>query len=118
MQTSNDEFNVERLAVEEVAETPRRSKPRIVVDPNFMKAHADFPEPVPPVRDERLIEMFKTLGFVLSARALLLLAIVGGFVLAILAALHETRETLYVLVAWCLLTVGPIVALEWRRRDL
>ena len=114
---------MERLAVEEVAETPKRSKPR-AVDSDFLKAAVDYAtpravEPVPPapVRDERLIEMFKTLGFVLSARALLLLAIVGGFVLAILAALHETRETLYVLVAWCLLTVGPIVALEWRRRD-
>ena len=121
MQTFENESNgeVERLAVEEIPERPKKSRLRVVDQEPAPPPDMNWAAPTPPepARDERMIEMFKTIGYVLSARALLLLAVIGAFVLAILAALHETQATLYVFVAWCILTLGPLVSLEWRRRE-
>lgn len=60
---------------------------------------------------------FAGLGFALSARALLLLSLVGSFVLAILAAMAQTTATLYVLIAFAVLVVLPVVFLEFYRRS-
>lgn len=64
-----------------------------------------------------VVGVFAALGYALSARALLLLALVGGFVLSVMAMNAQTQATLFVLVAYALLIVLPIVALEIRRRS-
>jgi hypothetical protein len=53
---------------------------------------------------------------VLSARALLLLALVFAFVLAVMAMISQTQFSLYVLLAGSAFTVLPVAYLETRRR--
>jgi len=117
--------NVEALKVEELPPKPLKSKltPFQQTLDGIVTAQAKQKlvfAPDPPAPDTRRAEAtlatFRALGYVLSARALLLVAVLGGFVLAVMAMLHESPASLYVLVAWCCLTIGPIVALELRRR--
>jgi hypothetical protein len=113
--------SVERLGVEELPPTsvPRR---RSTEKPPAFRLIEEETAPAPAMRHDdlerisRTVEAFRALGWALSARALLLLALIGAFVLATLASLHESQATLEVLVAWCLLTIGPITFLEVRRR--
>ena len=75
------------------------------------------PSPTKPTSTAGQIEpILKLAGYALSARALLLLALVGAFVLAVMAMATESLMRLYVLVSYCLLVVAPIVALEIRKR--
>ena len=60
--------------------------------------------------------MLRLAGYALSARALLLLALIAAFVLAVMAMATESLMRLYVLVAYCFLVVAPVVALEIRKR--
>lgn len=60
--------------------------------------------------------VLKLAGYALSARALLLLALIGAFVLSVMAMSTETLMRLYTLIAYCLLVVAPVVALEIRKR--
>ena len=60
---------------------------------------------------------FKALGFALSARMILLVALVGAFVLAIMALLAGTDTAIAVLIAYGILAVIPVAWLEIRRRD-
>lgn len=66
-----------------------------------------------PTTFDTLIAAFSALGYALSARALLLLTLVGAFVLALRA---ETAMGLMVLIAYCAATVVPVVVLEIRKR--
>jgi hypothetical protein len=114
------------LAVEELPPRPTKTKssPKFSIvteelkDVHTIVAGRAEPPATQPVSSDatRVIDVFRALGYVLSARALLFLAICGGFILAMIAALHETQAALYVLVAWCCLTIGPIIALEFKRR--
>lgn len=58
---------------------------------------------------------FKAAGYVLSARALLLLALLGAFALATMAMILQTIPALEVLVAYATFTVIPVAYLETRR---
>ena len=58
---------------------------------------------------------YKTMGYILSARALLLLALVGAFVLAVMAMASQSTPSLEVLIAYAILGVGPVAYLEARR---
>ena len=69
-----------------------------------------------PQPTQALENLLRLAGLALSARALLLLAILGAFALALLAILAETIMRLYVLISYCLLVVAPIVFLEIRKR--
>ena len=71
------------------------------------------PDPQPSKTLETVLALA---GYAISARALLLLALIGAFVLALLAITGETLMRLYVLIAYCLLVVAPVVALEIRKR--
>jgi len=51
----------------------------------------------------------------LAARLLLLLAICGAFVLAVLAHSDASLVGLWVLIAYCCLTVIPMTALDLKR---
>jgi multidrug transporter EmrE-like cation transporter len=59
----------------------------------------------------------QAIGFALSARALLLIALVGAFVLAVMAMLAQTLPSLEVLIAYAIFTVIPVSYLEVRRRQ-
>ena len=60
--------------------------------------------------------MLRLAGYALSARMLILLALVGAFVLALLAMPVETMVRLWVLIAYCVLVVLPLIGLEVRKR--
>ncbi len=64
-----------------------------------------------------LIAAFGGLGYALSARSLLLLALVGAFVLAVQAMSNQTLASLEVLIAYAVFTVIPVSYLEIRRRS-
>ena len=59
---------------------------------------------------------FKSAGYILSARALLLLSLLGAFVLAVMAMVWQTLPALEVLIAYAMLALLPVVYLETRRR--
>ena len=65
------------------------------------------------------VDVFRTLGYVLSARALVLVFGLCGFAIAFVGALRESREVLFVFIAWNLLSVIPAIILEivGRRRE-
>ena len=73
-------------------------------------------EPAPTSSTPDLIAAFKTAGYILSARALLLLALVGAFILAVLATISQTLPSLEVLIAYATFAVLPAAYLEARRR--
>ena len=122
---------VTRLRVEEVAvEQPTRPpQPTIAPAPQIEAARPSIPaieEPQvffsPPrytpspksPTDEAMEAAFRAVGFALSARALLLLALIGAFVLAVMAMIGPV-DRLWVLCAYCCLMVIPLVFLEVRK---
>jgi len=74
------------------------------------------PTPQPSTLDV-VVSAFAALGYALSARALLLLSLIGAFVLSLLAITSQTTAALEVLVAYCCFTVIPVAYLEIRRRQ-
>ena len=59
-----------------------------------------------------MVATFKAISLILSARALLSLALIGAFILAVMAMSRGTVLSLATLAAFCLLTIAPLVALE------
>jgi len=64
-----------------------------------------------------VVAAFAALGYALSARALLLLSLIGAFVLSLMAITSQTMPALEVLIAYCCFTVIPVAYLEIRRRQ-
>lgn len=62
-----------------------------------------------------LVSAFKVLGYVLSARALLLFVLLGAFALSTLAMIWQTIPSLEVLIAYATFTIIPVAYLETRR---
>ena len=58
---------------------------------------------------------FAALGYALSARALLLLALIGAFSLAVMAENNGTAMSLGILIAYAAFVIVPIVVLEIRK---
>jgi hypothetical protein len=102
---------VTRLSVEELPPLPRKPTPErpILVTP------PPAPPPAPEKELVSAIAVFRAAGYALSARMLLLLAIVGAFVLAVMTML--AAQLPWVLVSYCVLVVIPIVVLEVKRRS-
>ena len=115
---------VERVAVaEEVGRVrPPRPKPVLV--------HPAPPEPAPEIysdripnvverrmlkRHESILDMFTVFSRIIAVRFLLFLALIGAFVLALQAMDRGTIPAISVLIAYCLLTVSPLVVLEVRK---
>ena len=63
-----------------------------------------------------MVAAFRSLAYVLSARALLLISLVFGFILAVMAMVLQTQFSLYVLLAGSAFTILPVAYLEARRR--
>lgn len=122
------EPTVERLAVEEAPTKPRPRRPTIhrlfeAEQPRDVPAALSpvVPPPALPQVDRSVVafEVFQALGRVLAARALIFVFGVCGFAIALVAALRESREVLFVFVAWTVLTVIPLIVLDvvTRRRE-
>ena len=115
---SPTESTVTRLGVEELPPLP--SIPRKTAQPEPPKLVTAPPtvkfQPVHETPDEMssVLVVLRAAGYALSARVLLLLAIVGAFILAVMTMRAGVLP--YVLVAYCLLVVLPVVVLEIRRR--
>lgn len=58
------------------------------------------------------IGTFRAIAILLATRALILLALLGAFVLAVMAMMAGTQMHLWVLIAYCGLTIGPLVGVE------
>ncbi len=68
-----------------------------------------------PTAMDVMVAAFGALGYALSARALLLLALIGAFVLAVMAMLEPSVLRLAVLGAFAVGAVGPVTILEIRK---
>jgi hypothetical protein len=63
-----------------------------------------------------MVAAFRSLAYVLSARAMLLISLVFGFILAVMAMISQTQFSLYVLLVGSAFTILPVAYLEARRR--
>lgn len=70
----------------------------------------------PPTQSDLLHAAFTAIAKVLAVRLQLLLSLIGAFVLAMGAMAWQTPAGLWVLTAWCILAVLPLVWLEWGGR--
>jgi hypothetical protein len=62
-----------------------------------------------------IVSAFTGLGYALSARALLLLSLIGAFTLALVAVEQQSVMSLMVLVAYAAFAILPVVFLEVRK---
>lgn len=62
--------------------------------------------------DAQLLTVFRALSRILAVRVLLFLALAGGFSLAVMAMVQQSWLSLALVVAFVLLTVGPLAYLE------
>lgn len=117
MAGSEADSTLEILEVAEVAERKRRLPP---TEPATI---LNLPPQQPRVIEvQRVIQReevsdvmlaaFAAMGFALSARLLLLLAIIGGFTLGVMSMERQTATSLWVLGIYCVLMVLPMVWLE------
>ncbi len=120
LDTSSTE-TVERIAVEELPPKLRMVK---LSPPPELTPQTSTPEPVPaeppeprePRTSEVLYTAFAALGYALSARALLLLALLGAIGLGVMAMLRGGWMPLAILGVYAVLTVLPVVYLEINKR--
>lgn len=113
-------MGVHRLRVEPVEPRPLKSSPSETPEPP-RPAPQEPPQAPPAVSGPDALDVvlaaFTGLGYALSARALLLLSIVGAFVLAVLVIQTDKVVPLIVLIGYCALVVIPLCILEYRRRE-
>lgn len=98
---------MERLAVEPIPMTqPQKPRPVFVTS-----------EPVKETNTlmksfEAILPVFSALAAILAVRLFLLFAIVGAFILAQAALSDQTSHGLSILIAYCSLTILPLVWLD------
>lgn len=63
-----------------------------------------------------MLGMFSALGFAVSARFLMFLALLGAFSLAVMAMMSQTVMAVVVLGVYCALIVLPLVMIEIRSK--
>jgi hypothetical protein len=97
---------VERVGIEEIPS--RRTKPSLV-----QLEQTETLAPAAAAREPYVSEsVFRAFARVFAARLLILLALSGAFVLAVMAMMAGTPLHLLILIAYCTLTIGPLVALD------
>lgn len=91
--------------------------PKVAGTPLFPE-DSEIPAPEPKIViqkagiEEAIVAAFSALGYALSARLILLLAMAGAFCLGVMAINDPTSLRLEILVAYSFLTVIPIALLE------
>ena len=100
---------VERLDVQEVP-----NRPKTISGNAFAPSVAQTPErPNPALAAlNRLLPVFGALAAVLAIRLFLLLAVVGAFVLSEDVLASSAEKGLWVLIAYCLFTILPLVWMD------
>lgn len=111
---------LEVLAEEEVV--PERPALRLVAPPAVdvleqFDEPSGFSKPQEPRKpiDAQVLEVMGTLAKVLAVRMMLLLAVLGTFVLALLAMADPTPTKLVLVVLWAVASVAPLTWLASRR---
>lgn len=108
-----------RTAVEELPPTTR-PKPSLIEAPkDVFDAAQGYPAAETAAKADVMpvvLAAFAGLGYALSARAILLLTLLGAFVLAVLAMMQPTDLRLWALVIYGVLAVLPVAALEAFKR--
>jgi hypothetical protein len=112
---SQTDQQVERLGVEPYQPKPRKVTSLPVSTPEGPKEAVVVQNPVSTL--DVAMMAFTGLGYALSARALLLLSLIGAFVLALQAMSSQTLPALEVFIAYSLLTVAPVTILEIRKQS-
>lgn len=108
----------QRLSVEEVVPRPKPKVVQMLPPPNPVAEQAPSPPPEKPTLSPSHLELVvKTIAAAFAVRALLLLALLGAFVLALRAMSEQTPMSLGVLVIYCVFAVGPVAYLEVRRHS-
>ena len=117
MAGSEADSTLEILEVAEVAERKRRlppTEPATIL--NLPPQQPRVIEVQKVIQREEVSDVmlaaFAAMGFALSARLLLLLAIIGGFTLGVMSMERQTATSLWVLGIYCVLVVLPMVWLE------
>jgi hypothetical protein len=102
-----------RLRVEAVEERPR---PKAVEAPP-PPAEVAAPEPAPVETEySTMLASFRTLGYVLSGRFILLLALIGAFILTCMAMFDPSVTRLWIAGTFAALALWPCVFLEVIKR--
>jgi hypothetical protein len=122
------ESSVQRLSVKPVEARASASTERppssteptrsLTSSPNS-EEHVPLGLSAPPEREKlpaAILAVFKAIAMVLAPRLQLLLALIGAFVLALLAMQWQSNIGLAILAAYCALTVIPLIALAWPER--
>ena len=60
--------------------------------------------------------VFQAISTLLAVRFILLLTLAGGFFLAVSAMQHQTSISVWVLIAYAVLVIFPISAIEYNRK--
>lgn len=118
---------VERIGVQALPDRPAR--PRVATPLREVLAapapSAVQPEPAPatvyvpqkPSAADLINANFSAIARILAVRLQLLLALIGAFVLAEGAMASQSNAGLLVLIAWAVLTIMPLVFLEYSGRQ-
>jgi hypothetical protein len=112
---SDQASTVRRVNVEEVTPRPRIVHPTPLSATNPPSTEAT-PPPIPSSTLDVLVAAFGGLGYALSARALLLLALIGAFVIGLKAMEVQTPLSMAGLAIYAAFTVIPTAYLEIVRR--
>jgi hypothetical protein len=114
---------VRRISVEEVSSRPRPLRENLFPNATVLNPPAETPPgpklPPSPSTSSTLdviVTAFGALGYALSARALLLLALVGAFVIGLKAMDVQTPLAMVGLAIYAIFTVVPVAYLEIVRR--
>jgi hypothetical protein len=115
-----------RVAVEEMAPSPRKPKPTLVEmkkpertdgppeqAPSEERTVREPPQAAAP--EARFVDVMRVLSMILSARAIFAAAVAGAFVLGVIATLSPDWKTLVALALYGMVAVGPAAWLEIRR---
>jgi hypothetical protein len=83
-----------------MAEMPPKppSEPKVALTPNL---------------NIQILAMLRAFSLILSARLLLLFAMIGAFTLAVMAEMKGGYLNLAVLVAFCVLTIIPLAVIDY-----
>jgi hypothetical protein len=116
---TNSTADVERLSARPVTTKPKLVQPETGTISPQPPPKATPELPIIIQREEVsdvLLAAFAALGYAVSARALLFIALLGAFSLAVMAMLNQTIMAVVVLGLYCALTVLPLVFLELRAK--
>ena len=114
--------SVERLSVQPVepkakmalVPPPSSTAPTSPPEPPQTRVETPSPRSFPP--PATLLAVFKAISMVLAVRFQLLLALIGAFAVTLLAMEQQSYIGLGILVAYCGLTVIPLILLAWPDR--